>query len=340
MLVFISWSGEKSRYVAERLRDWLPAVLQQVDPWVSSEDIRKGLRWNLEIALNLQKASFGIICITKDNRNEPWILYESGALAKTLETTHICPYLIDIKPTELEGPLTQFQAARANELDTKKLLHSINETLGDQALSNEQIERSFNKWWPELNIAMQNIPNVNTINVNPRSERSLLEEVLELVRRKDLDNNPKTIPLVTTRSEYLFPTSLVDGNDISNLLNKTSVLGTDTDMNASTWNEESKIFPDDNLNGLWSSRWNGGIARGRWVTGNARIQIYGPRFYVIAHDHQDYFIAAKILGNQQLAGRFINLGDVTQSSPWVGLIVNSNRIDGQWNGGRWDFRRI
>ena len=52
MRVFIIWSGERSGTVAVTLRDWLPDVLQKVQPWISA-DIEAGVRWSSEIAEQL-----------------------------------------------------------------------------------------------------------------------------------------------------------------------------------------------------------------------------------------------------------------------------------------------
>ncbi|CAC9976768.1 hypothetical protein [Flavobacterium panici] len=49
MKVFISWSGERSKKVAELLDDWLQCVIQAVNPWMSSKDIDRGALWFTEI---------------------------------------------------------------------------------------------------------------------------------------------------------------------------------------------------------------------------------------------------------------------------------------------------
>ncbi len=44
MKVFISWSGKRSRALAEAFRDWLPNDTQAIKPWMSDVDIDKGTR--------------------------------------------------------------------------------------------------------------------------------------------------------------------------------------------------------------------------------------------------------------------------------------------------------
>lgn len=39
MKVFLSWSGEKSRAVAEALREWLPYINPEIEPSMSDSDI-------------------------------------------------------------------------------------------------------------------------------------------------------------------------------------------------------------------------------------------------------------------------------------------------------------
>ena len=80
--VFISWSGDLSRKLGETLRDWLPSALQYVKPYFTPEDIEKGAKWSSEIAKELESANIGIICLTRDNTEKPWILFEAGALSK------------------------------------------------------------------------------------------------------------------------------------------------------------------------------------------------------------------------------------------------------------------
>lgn len=93
MKIFISWSGSMSQAIAEALHDWLPRVIQAVQPWLSSTNIDKGARWSDDIAAQLEETKFGLICLTRENLEAPWILFEAGALSKTLDRTYVCPYL-------------------------------------------------------------------------------------------------------------------------------------------------------------------------------------------------------------------------------------------------------
>ena len=65
MKVFLSWSGDRSRQVAAALREWIPLVLQHVEPWMSDHDIGAGDRWAVEIGKRLEENHFGIICLER-----------------------------------------------------------------------------------------------------------------------------------------------------------------------------------------------------------------------------------------------------------------------------------
>ena len=103
MKVFLSWSGTRSHKIALVFRDWLPSVIQEIVPYVSSEDIDKGARWSTDIAKELADSSFGILCVTRENINAPWLTFEAGALSKTMDKSSVSPFLYDIKRSEVDG---------------------------------------------------------------------------------------------------------------------------------------------------------------------------------------------------------------------------------------------
>src|SRR5579863_4546010 len=110
MDIFISWSKDRSRKAAEALHGWLPLVINAIKPWLSANDIDKGARWSADVASRLEKARFGIICLTPGNLHSDWILFEAGALSKTLQNSRVCPLLFGLQPADVKGPLAQFQA--------------------------------------------------------------------------------------------------------------------------------------------------------------------------------------------------------------------------------------
>lgn len=150
MRIFISWSGPRSRKVAEYLSGWLRKLPLTVRPWVSKEAIEPGTRWEKELSEALEGTTFGILCLTPENQLEPWICFETGALSKTVEKTHVIPYLIDMTPNDLKHPLKQFQAIDATKEGTFYLIKTIYKTSGDDARSMEDINEAFETFWPKL----------------------------------------------------------------------------------------------------------------------------------------------------------------------------------------------
>jgi hypothetical protein len=158
MKVFISWSQDRSEIVANYLHEWLRYIIQSIDPWMSKKDIEAGARWNDELSKKLEEIDFGIICLTPENQKSDWILFEAGALAKTLNKSCVCPYLIGLEPGEVTSrPLSQFQAKKANKEGTLDLIYSLNRKV-ETPLSEKQIETTFDLFWPRLEDILNSLP--------------------------------------------------------------------------------------------------------------------------------------------------------------------------------------
>lgn len=182
MEIFLSWSGDHSLAIANALRTWLPKIVNAFKPWLSSSDINKGTRWGVDVASRLNSAKAGIICLTPDNLHSDWILFEAGAISKTVETPRVCTLLVGLETSDLEPPLSQFQATKANEVDILELVKTLNLALGESALPNEHVVEAFRMCWPTLKAALDNLPISATAHKPVRSERQLIEEILALVR--------------------------------------------------------------------------------------------------------------------------------------------------------------
>ncbi|HEX6184012.1 MAG TPA: TIR domain-containing protein [Pyrinomonadaceae bacterium] len=191
MKVFISWSGERSRLLAQALRDWLPTVIQAVEPMLSKADIHKGTMWGVELSSMLEQSRVGIICLTPDNLTKPWILFEAGVLSKFLTGSHVCPLLFNLEPTDIDGPLAQFQATIVEKEDLRELVRTINFAQGEEALNPELLDRTFELSWPVLERQLSNIPDVPLNERYERSTNAMVREILERIRANQRESESK-----------------------------------------------------------------------------------------------------------------------------------------------------
>jgi hypothetical protein len=140
-----------------------------------------------------------------------------------------------------------------------------------------------------------------------------------------------------------------EGDEVAAFAATVTLDGSIEDENASSWGGAGDLGPSRDIEGLWSSRWNGGAdptipgdAADQWKQGKAELKTMGERVYLL-FDWNDGarwgLIHARRQGDHRLIGKYINLADRSIERPWTGLIVSNSRIDGRWPGGRLDFRR-
>lgn len=181
--VFISWSGEQSKHIATALRELLPDLLQGLDPWMSEHDIAAGSRWLSELITQLSESQLGIICLTPENlQASSWLLFEAGALAKSIVESRVISYRLGVSSTDVAFPLAQFQGVDANKAGTQKLVRTLNLAC-DAPIPEERLERMFARWWPDFSARLNSAPASKGSPAKKRDDRSLLEEILQLVRR-------------------------------------------------------------------------------------------------------------------------------------------------------------
>jgi hypothetical protein len=228
MKIFISWSGKDtiSYKVALALQEWLPTLVQCIDPWISSE-ILSGDRWNEQINLQLADSLLGIICVTQENKDAPWLNFEAGAIAKGLTNNKVIPLLINLKPSDISGPLAQFQSKSLTKDDIHKIVLDLN-SLCERQIDKDRLEKLFNKMWDDFadQIALfQKSEPQNKKGISRRSPEDIIEELLLLTRDMRIEISSLTMRLDTlgNRSyigdgsispgfEHLF-TSIEQGSD-------------------------------------------------------------------------------------------------------------------------------
>jgi hypothetical protein len=149
--VFISWSGTHSANVANALNNFLERLNERLKcglaPWLSSENIDPGKRWQAELHKALAGAKSCIVCLTPEALHSQWLFFEAGALSTAGKCVY--PYIVGLEQAELSGPLHQFQVAQSTKEGTRALVQAL---LPDSYPPDKRaaFEAEFKAQWPEL----------------------------------------------------------------------------------------------------------------------------------------------------------------------------------------------
>ncbi|HCW07624.1 MAG TPA: hypothetical protein DGG95_09710 [Cytophagales bacterium] len=159
MRVFLSWSGKCSHEMALALRKWLPTVIPGAEMWVSSKDIGAGQLWADSLFKELNQCDLGILCLTKDrlkSKWSQWMLFEAGATAISIKKKILIPYCLDLSIDELtEGPLSLYQAKKADKLGTREMLEALCRATKKSNLT--MVMQLFENQWPRLSKKLNSI---------------------------------------------------------------------------------------------------------------------------------------------------------------------------------------
>ena len=183
MKVFISQSLPRSLALATTFEGFIRKVVPGTDPWVSDSGIDKGARFMSEIRENLNEALGGIVCITDENKLEPWLLYEAGALS-TKVTDRVWTLLLDVDHTVVAPPLSGFNHTSAAERDdVLKLVQSIHKTmvnLKERTCTEADLGKLFDAFWAS-EMALK-IAELRAQGPTQRTRSDALSEIAGLLR--------------------------------------------------------------------------------------------------------------------------------------------------------------
>ncbi|MGA7179016.1 MAG: diguanylate cyclase [Thiobacillaceae bacterium] len=185
MQLFVSWSGDASREVAEVLASFIQHVVRGVYTFVSTHDIDVGDRWEGRLSEELERINHAILCVTRDNQDSPWINYEAGALGKLFGRAKVIPYTLGFPSGEMNvGPLSRFQGVENDKAGTWNLVRSLNHTLPSPN-EDEFVREAFDQWWPrfEKQMAEALVKDPNATERNAPSEKDLLLDLRPDVQR-------------------------------------------------------------------------------------------------------------------------------------------------------------
>lgn len=157
MKIFLSWSGAASRSYAHKAQEFLGQVMPWAEIYLSDDDIESGERWLINISSALEGSSYGIIFLTASNKAAPWVLFEAGALSKSISDSRVVPLLCGIEDIDLTGnPLSQFQYRKLVKSDVERLVKDIN-AKSDVSVPWDRLSRTFEKFWPDYEPEFQAI---------------------------------------------------------------------------------------------------------------------------------------------------------------------------------------
>ena len=96
-----------------------------------------------------------------------------------MDKRFVSPFLFDIKNSEVDGPILQFQSTIFDKNDVYKLLKSLNKACGEDQLTDERLEKASNVWWPTLEEELKKLKGMKEIEESGSNNGPNSSEILD-----------------------------------------------------------------------------------------------------------------------------------------------------------------
>lgn len=186
MKIFISWSKDKSRQLAEETKKFISNLLGNSVEFFFSPEMYKGTRVDNQIHEELLSSDKCLVCITSENFKNPWLLYEAGVIfgANHQKTNHgiVIPILFESIPdwsSWIDKPLNQYVPIQMRSFNRefdcgKKDFERFLKELADEL---KVPLKNFNRYW---NLYKKSITEIlENEQLIPDTCRDLFDRILE-----------------------------------------------------------------------------------------------------------------------------------------------------------------
>src|SRR3989338_6761563 len=101
-----------------------------------------------------------------------------------MQDGRVVPLLLDLKVSDVTGPLAQFQAKKAEKAGLLDVVQAINK-VAPNPVPDGRLKPLFEALWPDFEKAISDIPKTATATARARPQSEILEELVNSVRNLD-----------------------------------------------------------------------------------------------------------------------------------------------------------
>ncbi len=176
--VFVSWSSERGRKLAEALGTTI-LDYGELEAWISSHSLEAGKPFFEEIEKAAKECDAAVGCLTPGASQRPWVNFEAGMLFGKLR--NFIPLRFH---EELQGPLANLQALDGtSKEDIERILLGL---ASDKDRARRYLETIYPTWKSRVDEIFAQYPREQEIRA---SAETLREEVVALSKNEHLAEN-------------------------------------------------------------------------------------------------------------------------------------------------------